>query len=66
MCYQHCVGDWGIQPAEFWAMTLQEYYWLADHHYVKARSQEDRGFVSQDEWSSIRDIHAGKTRKVGG
>lgn len=43
-------------------MTLQEYYWLADHHYVEARKM-DSSYVSNEERERIRELHAAKQRK---
>jgi len=44
-------------------MTYQEYYWLADHHYVTQRSQHDKTFMSNEERSALREAHAAKVKK---
>ena len=51
---------WGIQPNEFWDMTLQEYYWLADHHYVQNRSGVDKHYMPAEDWEKLREMHRAK------
>jgi hypothetical protein len=44
------VGSWSLQPSEFWAMTIREWWWLAD---VRAPS-ENYGDLSGN---TVKDLY---------
>mgnify|MGYP000040402196 CR=1 FL=1 len=42
---------WGIQPSEFWGMTMAEWFVEADHH--TGHQKPVRGHLSPDEFDRL-------------
>jgi hypothetical protein len=55
--------DWGIQPSEFWAMSVQEWWWEADSKIaVSKRLKKGPSGFSEAEWEDARRRHREKMK----
>lgn len=58
--YKIAVGHWKIAPAEFWGMTLEEFWWLQEDQAAQMRAQS--GALSRaeldelDEWFELNKV----------
>lgn len=59
MAYRFAVGQWGIQPSEFWAMRVREWWWL----YEDKRPRERYGRLSEDQVAELYDDLEAAQRK---
>lgn len=50
--------DWGIQPSEFWAMSVAEWWWEADAKIrLSKKMTKGTGGISQADWEDARKRH---------
>lgn len=45
-----CANAWGIQPSEFWGMTLPEWFVLYEHHRDKQPGDYAGKLTRADVW----------------
>ena len=52
--------EWGIQPSEFWNMSIAEWWWVFDSKYVKVRRETEGNYTTRDEWDELHRRHKEK------
>lgn len=59
--------DWGMQPSEFWSLSIQEWWWeLGSRHETAQRMTPGLGGISKAEWAEGHRIHQDKMKARNG
>ena len=67
------VVEFGVQPSEFWKMTVAEWFWAIQYRLEKAEAEAemakaagDKNHVPEEVWDELRAEHDAKKRLRNG